>query len=220
MRDAASSAAWRKPNNRHTTSSFLRFMAQNKVVRSPLFRLPSFTMECIAIDALRACCLGVSQDVLGNLFWECWGSIFKDKKREDQVKSPVGSDQGLVPSQRPPTKLQILTPEMVRVVAKPPKLRANGGETRYLVPFAAELAQELQGALCRRRQHVLACQAEAAHLPRAQRVSDVDHWQPPAIFGATQMSLLLGSSRKSHVRAGVKTMCPRHRCALCKGTKP
>ena len=55
-----------------------------------------------------------------------------------------------------------------------------------------------------------------------QELSEFQTWTigNPSIFGATQMSPLLGSSRKSHVRAGAKTMCPRLRCALCKGTEP
>ena len=79
----------------------------------------------------------------GSLFWECCGSIFNDKKHEDQVKSLWARIKAWYLVSDTPSKLQNLTLEMVRIDAKPPKLRAKAGETRYLVPFAAELAQEL-----------------------------------------------------------------------------
>ena len=37
---------------------------------SPLVGCPGFTLERICIGALHAMDLGVSQDILGNIFWE------------------------------------------------------------------------------------------------------------------------------------------------------
>ena len=101
MRDPHSSAACQKPNDRHAVPVVLIAQLHDGVHRH----------RCAPHLLLDSC-----------------GSIFKDKKREDQVKF---------------LWTRIKAWFRVRVDAKPPKLQAKGGETRYLIPFAAELAQQL-----------------------------------------------------------------------------
>ena len=43
---------------------------------------------------------------------------------------------------KPPSRLDSLTVEMLKLPGKPPKLRSKAGECRYLLPFAAQVASE------------------------------------------------------------------------------
>ena len=141
-----------------------------------LFRLPSFTMECIAIDVLHVCYLGVSQDILENLFWECCGSIFKDKKREDQVRSLWARIKAWYRVSR--CEACLLSAGFLHGDVCRARPNGDGSQGDPDVRLDVHFPEQL----CRRKQQVLACQAKATHLPRARRVSDVDCWQPPRFW--------------------------------------
>ena len=52
---------------------------------SPLFSCPSFSADFICIDVLHALDLGVTQEVLGSIFWESLGVFAKGRNRALQV---------------------------------------------------------------------------------------------------------------------------------------
>ena len=61
-------ASWR--TNRHTTASMMNMIRLSGVVLSVLFSIPGFEISMIMVDVLHTLDLGVSQDILGNVFWE------------------------------------------------------------------------------------------------------------------------------------------------------
>ena len=48
---------------------------------------------------------------------------------------------------RPPTKLNGLTEDMIKLSGRPPRFRAEAAKTRHLVAFALELAEKLHKKL-------------------------------------------------------------------------
>ena len=61
---------------------FLRWMTNNGITPSPLFKAPGFTLLMVAIDVLHALDLGVTQDMLGNLLWESLDVLFMQGKNK------------------------------------------------------------------------------------------------------------------------------------------
>lgn len=82
--------------------------------------------------------------MLGNLFFEaivfvCAGRSFKDRVADLWTKIKAYYTKTKLEKQ---SRLQNLTPEMIRRDNKAPKFRGKGAETRHLVAFAVEFAQE------------------------------------------------------------------------------
>ena len=113
----------------------------------PLFACPGFSIEQVSIGALHCMDLGVTQDVLGNTFWEALqdqgllGRSIKDRCKALWLKL-----QRYYKDNKSSNRFQDLTVPMVRKDYKStPKLKAKGGETRALLGFGVLLAQELHG---------------------------------------------------------------------------
>ena len=82
--------------------------------------------------------------MLGNLFYEalpfvCAGRSFKERVANLWTKIKEYYTTSGLENQ---CRLQGLTPEMIKRDKKAPKFRGKGAETRHLVAFAVELAQE------------------------------------------------------------------------------
>ena len=101
----------------------------------------------VAIDVLHACDLGCTQDAVGHILWEALEKLMKGNSRAARLQRLQLRLKGYYKSHKPPAQIQTLTLEMIRSTngkkTKTPKLRAQGAETRHIVPFALELAQDL-----------------------------------------------------------------------------
>ena len=97
----------------------------------------------VVIDVLHCLDLGVSQDALGNLFYDAVtrSKLFKGSTQEERFKGLWAMI--LVYYKQTPgvsTPVQSMTWEMVKRDGKGPKLRTKGAETRGLIPFGLRLA--------------------------------------------------------------------------------
>ena len=135
-------ATWR--NHRCSSAEFFQRQRQQGIDPSPLFGLPGFLLIMVCIDVLHALDLGVTQDLLGNLFWESldclWGDLRNKDLRFIELKKSI---KEYYKTFKPPTQIDSITQEMVKKEKKPPKLKAKGAETRHLVPFGLQLATEM-----------------------------------------------------------------------------
>ena len=138
-------APWRK--NRLTPLRFFANMRSQGFEPSPLFSAIGFTLCMVMIDVLHCMDLGVSQDILGNIFWEAMPVVCSGRSHKAQVHELWGRIREYNEEFKPTTVLQGLTVEMVKTRGKAPKLRAKGAETRHLVPFGVLLAGELHKTL-------------------------------------------------------------------------
>ena len=107
---------------------------------SPLFGIPYFKVELISVDWLHCMDLGVSQVFLGSLFSLCMTKFSggeQEKCRELWRRMQLYYRRTQVENQ-----LQTLKPSMLKGKVGP-KLRGKAGETRSLVGFGMELAQDV-----------------------------------------------------------------------------
>ena len=114
---------------------------------SPLFSCPGFSADFICIDVLHALDLGVTQEVLGSIFWESLGVFAKGRNRALQVAELFRLMKEHYVRVGTSNRLSNLTVEMIKRDQEPPKFRANGAENRHLVPFALEIAQAMHSYL-------------------------------------------------------------------------
>ena len=135
-------ASWRKA--RYSHRQFFILQAQQGLQPSPLFAAPFFTLAMVMVDVLHTMDLGVTQDCLGNLFWQACKFHFAGKTRQDRVSQLWKAIKEHYRVHKTSTQLQNLTLEMIKQDNKAPKLRAKGGETRGLVPFGFALACQMQ----------------------------------------------------------------------------
>ena len=80
-------AKWRE--NRLTSMQFLEKLLQAGFVLSPLLGLPGFSLKCVVLDWLHVVDLGVSADLIGNLFHEITAAacpLFPDaRNKQDRL---------------------------------------------------------------------------------------------------------------------------------------
>ena len=137
-------AKWRE--NRLTPMQFLEKLLQAGFVLSPLIGLPAFSLSLVVLDWLHVVDLGVSADLIGNLFHEITASaclLFPGANtKEKRLNALWAKLRTWYDECKPAARLDNLTFEMF-TGGKKPKLKAKGGECRYLLPFAAELACQL-----------------------------------------------------------------------------
>ena len=140
IRDFRSDAAWRLPANRLDHWGFVDRLLRESLNICALFRCPGFRTECIVVDWLHCCDLGVTQNFLGNLFWALLP--FQDGNSNAQrVRSLFLKIQYSYKSQDVQNRLDNLTELMIRKKApQSPKLRASAAEARSLVKFAEQEA--------------------------------------------------------------------------------
>ena len=66
--DFRSCATWR--GRRHNQGSFMAMLRQSCSLVCPLFKIPGFVVAMIVVDVLHTCDLGVTQEVIGSVFFE------------------------------------------------------------------------------------------------------------------------------------------------------
>jgi hypothetical protein len=96
------------------------------------------------VDWLHTVDLGVGADCLGNLFVESL-QFMPGASKKEKVLSLWGRIRSFYKECAPASQLQTLTPEMLQMAGRPPKLRAKAAECRYLLPFGAALAKQFAG---------------------------------------------------------------------------
>ena len=84
---------------------------------------------------------------LGNVFFEALDYLFDGSNREKRLTQLHLKLKHYIKMFRPPSYLQKLTMEMIFKQGKSPKLKAKGAETRHMVLFGLQLAQELNEKL-------------------------------------------------------------------------
>ena len=126
---------------------FSKSLRQNKVVPSPIFSAPGFLMEMIMVDVLHCLDLGVSQSLLGMVFYCCWYSpLSKEPNQQRKTLELWSIMKNYYKQMQPPTRINTLTVEMIKQPGKSPRFRGKGAETRHLVPFAVELTTAMAKA--------------------------------------------------------------------------
>lgn len=115
-------------------------MLRSKGELSTIFKSPNLQIKHFLIDWLHAVDLGVSQSVIGNVLWEIL-QLCPGNNRDDKLKYLWADLKMFYAEYSPPSKLDNLTMEMLKLPGKPPKLRSKAAECRYLLPFAAIMAE-------------------------------------------------------------------------------
>ena len=140
--DFSLTAAWRR--GRYSEDQFWRKMRGEGIEPSCLFGLPGVSRDSITIDILHALDLGCAQDIVGNVMWSYMQSgCCIGPNRKAHIDYIVKKMKMHYKAMHTPNRLQTLTKDMLNQRNKGPKLRAKGAETRNVVPFAVQLAQEL-----------------------------------------------------------------------------
>ena len=140
-KDTSAAASWR--GSRYVPGEFLRVLQREGLSASPAISCPGFDLSMVVLDWLHIVDLGVAQDLLGCLFWEAVAGGLPGASKKERLQCLWLMIQQFYKRVRPPSALNNLSAEMIKRTGKSPKLRAKGGETRYLIPFGAELAAEL-----------------------------------------------------------------------------
>lgn len=112
----------------------------------PLLGCPGFDEEFIIIGFLHCHDLGVTQDVLGNIFWEAldWLGL-PGSSREQRCKVLWGMVQVFYKQHqiKKEDQIQALYVKMIKKDKAPPKIKTKGKQCKYLVRFGVTLAQQL-----------------------------------------------------------------------------
>ena len=90
---------------------------------------------------------GVLADVIGNVFWEVL-PLLSRSNRGVQVKLLWNMIQQYYVQAKVPDRLDNLTEEMSKGQGKSPKHRGRAAQVRYLLPFAARLAESYTDTNC------------------------------------------------------------------------
>lgn len=139
FRQCGLAAPWR--SHRIPGHQFLEQQRAEGITPSPIFSCPGFRVEDCLIDWLHTCDLGVGADALGNVFHEVV-QLLPGANRDRQVACLWQRMLAYYKEHKPTSRLQALTPAMIKAQGKGPKLRAKAAECRHLLPFGAALAQE------------------------------------------------------------------------------
>ena len=138
-KDGRSSANWR--SRRKDWRQFFKELRDKGLSPCPLFSAPGFELFMIVLDWLHIVDLGIAQDLIGCLFHELMR--LPGKTKAENLKVLWGRIRQFYQAAKVPCRLDNLTEEMVDRSNKCPKLRAKGGETRQLIPFAASISEEM-----------------------------------------------------------------------------
>jgi hypothetical protein len=142
FRDATSNAAWR--NRRISGHEFVALQIAEGITPSCLFECPGVSVDMVMVDWLHTMDQGVLADVIGNVFWDALPKIHQPPRKE-QVKVLWQMIQLYYKDARVPDRLDSLTEEMIKDKKKAPKQRGRAAQVRYLLPFAAKLAESFAG---------------------------------------------------------------------------
>ena len=169
-----------------------------KQVPSCLWELPGLTLQMLTIDTLHCMDLGVSQDILGNLFWE-YLALLPGSNQDKRVKALLLEIKEHQRKFNSPTKLQGLSLEMIKRDKEPPKLRTKGGETRSLMSFAVQSALTMQRQLD--TVHSLTVLKCISALMDFYMLMSLDEWHPEAASKACQDCCLFYKALEEEAKA-------------------
>ena len=114
---------------------------------SSLFRCPGFTYFMVMVDVLHTLDLGVTQEVMGNVFFECLSSsLCAGRNRAAQASLLFQRIRDFYRTHWPTSQIANLMIEMLKQPGKPQRFRGKAAETKHLVPFAMLLANDLVAA--------------------------------------------------------------------------
>ena len=119
---------------------FLAYQRAEDITPSCLFECPGLTVDNVMVDWLHTMDQGVLADVIGNVFWDALPKLAAGTRKE-QVKVLWQMIQVYYQAAKVPDRLDSLTEEMIKDQKKPPKQRGRAAQVRYLLPFAARLAE-------------------------------------------------------------------------------
>ena len=134
-------APWRKA--RIAPAQFFAEQAAQGISCSPIFLCPGFKLGWVCIDVLHCCDLGVSQKIVGNIFWEAQARICEGSTIKARVDNLQGKLKNYYKYAQPTSKLDNLTPDMIKAPGKGPKLRSKAAECKNSVPFAFQLSVQM-----------------------------------------------------------------------------
>ena len=83
---------------------------------------------------------GVLADIIGNVLWDAL-PLMGVRSRAEQVKVLWAMARAYYVEAKVPSRLDNLTEEMIKVPGKAPTQRGKAAQVRYLLPFAARLAE-------------------------------------------------------------------------------
>ncbi|CAE7839939.1 unnamed protein product [Symbiodinium sp. CCMP2592] len=141
IREVSGEAAWMQPEHRKTPWQAL--MAAPSI--SPIFATPYVGTECIQMDWLHVVDIGIALQFLGSIM-KYFCSKFEGTF-DEQVREMFRCILEFYDVQAVEYRLDHLKPSMIKDPKKKfPKLRAKAGESRCLVPWAAQMADALRDA--------------------------------------------------------------------------
>ena len=142
IRDASAGAPWRKQRLDHW--DLIKRIHEDNANCSPLMGAPGLRSQCFAMDWLHVADLGITCNFLGGLFKLLLRKM-EGRNESDRCSQLFLRMQQFYKENKTESRLDNLTLSMLRAdqAKKGPKLRAKGAEARGLVPFAAELADQL-----------------------------------------------------------------------------
>ena len=118
-----------------------RFLARGIEI-SPIFDCPFIKSTCFQMDWLHVADLGISPNFLASLLLLLLPN-FDGRNVAGRCSAMFGSLQQWYKDNGIESKLDQLTPSMLKTPKKPPHLRGKGAEIRALVPWVHSLAQSL-----------------------------------------------------------------------------
>ena len=90
--------------------------------------------------------LGVTADILGNILWEAVLWLEPGRNRVLKCQSLWGKLKTFYQENKTTCRVQALYVTMIKRKKDRPKLRCKGAQTRHMVPFGVQVAQELHEA--------------------------------------------------------------------------
>lgn len=139
-KDCSSTADWRTQRLDHW-ALMARFLERGIDI-SPIFDCPFLKSTCFLMDWLHVADLGITPNFLGSLLLLLL-TKFPGQNSMQRCFSMYGDLSQWYKDHGTESKLDQLTPSMLKSSKKPPHLRGKGAEIRALVPWANELAQRL-----------------------------------------------------------------------------
>ncbi len=137
--DCSEGAGWRR--DRRSPHQFLEEQHEEGILPSRFFSIPGMQIGHVMIDWLHSVDLGISQDIVGNLFWEVLPKL-GGRRQEDNIKLLWQRIQSFYKAFAVPSRLDYLNRRVIKEGKHSPKLRSKAAQCRYLVPLVAQLAFE------------------------------------------------------------------------------
>ena len=159
-RDASLGAAWRGTLLTHW-DMMVRWL-DNGLVPCPVWSCPGLRTTCCQVDWLHSCDLGVAADFLGNLFHYLVSKKIAGRNVKIRTLKLWDLMQQYYAREKPDSRLDNLSPTMIKQDKKSPKLRGRAGEVRNLVPFGLEMAQRFLSPVLETERAMLEAAGELA----------------------------------------------------------